>query len=98
MSRPSPVEEAVRQTFRTESPVHLSHLPLELPGMEADTRNMNTNEALSPLQYEAKTDMKATVRTRLAQTAGNLGLLAFRINDGNAFSAVQVLGNQRRSR
>jgi len=43
---------------------------------------MIANRALSPLQYQAKTDTNASVRTSLAHTAGNLDLLAFRINDG----------------
>jgi len=43
---------------------------------------MNTHGNFSPLQYEAKTETSASVRSRLAHTAGNLDLLTFRINDG----------------
>jgi hypothetical protein len=43
---------------------------------------MNTNGTFSPLQYEAKTETSASVRARLAHTAGNLDVLTFRVNDG----------------
>ncbi|MEX2552961.1 MAG: hypothetical protein WD627_08195 [Actinomycetota bacterium] len=43
---------------------------------------MDTNGTFSPLQHQAKTETSASVRARLAHTAGNLDLLTFRVNDG----------------